>query len=86
MKLTIELELSEEQADALTAYTVEWNGANGTSTNADRLTEDALMPFIAQKVEKAYQDAVRQMGEDARTLPYETRKALIAQVRAQIPD
>lgn len=84
MKITIELELTEEQTDALTSYTTEWNGPNGTSTIVDRLREDAIVPFIATKVENAYVDAVRKMGEDARRLTYEERKALISQVRSKI--
>lgn len=82
--MTITIELSEEQQDALDAYTAEWNGENGKSTVEDRIKEDAIAPFIAGKVNEAYDKAVKQMGEGARQLPYEIRKALIAQVKAQI--
>lgn len=82
--LNIPLNLTEEQQDALADYTVEWNGPSGASTISDRLIEDAIMPFISAKVETAYQAAVRNLGEAARSLPYEQRKALIAEVKQQL--
>lgn len=82
--ITINLSLDDEQHDALQAFTDEWNGENGTSTIADCIKADAIDSFIASKVEAAYHKAVAQLGQDARALPYNTRKQLITQVREQI--
>ena len=40
--ITITLQLNQEQLDALTAFTREWNGPNGTSTVQDRIIADAI--------------------------------------------
>lgn len=84
MKITIEFNLSEEQYDAMAAYTEQWNGESGQSTIAERLAEDAVAPFVASKVAVAYSDAVNRLGEAASSLPYEERKALIEQIESQL--
>lgn len=82
--LTITLDIDDEQLDAITTYTAEWNGPNGTSTKEERIRDDAIRPFIAAKVEAAYSAAVRDLGESARSLTYEQRKAIIAAVKSQM--
>lgn len=82
--ITLTLQLTQEQVDALTAYTVEWNGTNGTSTVQERLIADVLTPFIKTKTDAAYEFAVKRLGEAAKGLSYEQRTALIQQVQQQI--
>lgn len=84
MKITIEFDLNDEQYDAIAAYTSQWNGESGKSTIAERLTEDALAPFVESKVAVAYSDAVNRLGKAASSLPYEERKALIEQIESKI--
>ena len=82
--LTITVQLTQEQVDALTAYTARWNNDTGTSTIADRLRDDAIAPFLKARTEEAYTAAVARLGEAARSLTYAERMALIAQVQQQI--
>ena len=82
--LTITLQLNQEQLDALTAYTTEWNGQNGTATIQDRLIADAINPFIKAKVDAAYDNAIKRLGDAAKGLTYEQRLALIQQLQQQI--
>lgn len=84
MKITIEIDLNEEQYDAVSAYTSEWNGENGKSTISDRITEDAIIPFVISKVSTAYNEAVLRLGQAASSLPYRERKELINQIESQL--
>ena len=82
--MTLTLELDKEQQDALTAYTAEWNGPNGTATIEDRIIADAIMPFVKGKVDAAYALSVSRIGDAAKNLSYDARLALIAQVETSI--
>jgi hypothetical protein len=82
--ITITVPLTQEQVDALDAYTAKWNNGTGTSTIADRIRDDAVAPFLKARTEEAYTAAVARLGEAARSLSYAERMALISQVQQQI--
>lgn len=80
--ITITLTLDAEQSEALAAYVAEWNGEKGTATAVELVRDKAVVPFIQHLVDAAYTKAVQRLGEQAKKLPYEQRKALIQQVEA----
>lgn len=82
--ITITLQLNQEQIDALTDYTTEWNGKNGASTVQDRILADVIQPWIKTRTDASYAAAVKNLGEAAKGLSYTERTALIQQVRAAI--
>ena len=79
--VTITLQLTQEQLDALTDYASTWNGANGTSTIADRVNADVIQPWVKTKTDAAYDAAVKALGEAAKGLSYAERNAIIQQVQ-----
>jgi hypothetical protein len=85
--LTIHLPLTQEQRDSVEKQLQIVNAANAKLTpplppiTAEVFLQDALAAAVQSWVRTDYESAVKQLGEDAAKLDYQTRKALIQQVK-----
>lgn len=82
--ITVTVPVTQEQLDAITAYTSAWNNGTGTSTVADRIRDDVIAPWLKSQTDAAYTAAVARLGEAAKGLSYAERLALIQQVTQQV--
>lgn len=85
--MTINLTLNQEQTDALNTNVAEVNATRAAATPPqDALTAESFLSTCLESavngwVREAYDNAVKQLGVDAKKLDYATRKALIQQVK-----
>lgn len=78
--MTITLDLSEEQSNALaSAATVA-----GRESAQDWLLNNIIIPAVNYETEQAYKQALIELGEAARGLSYEQRKQIMADVAQKI--
>jgi hypothetical protein len=83
--MNIQLNLTEEETDALVIKTAAFNAhINGTLTPEQYLIEEVIGSAVKLMVSEAYNAAVQRLGVTASGLPYAARKALIAQVEAAV--
>jgi hypothetical protein len=83
--MNLTLNLSEEETDALAIKTAAFNASLQVSfTPTQYLTEEVIGTAVKQMVSEAYSAAVQRLGVTASSLPYEARKALIAQVESAV--
>lgn len=85
--MTIEINLTTEQSDALNGVITSANA--GLAEGATPYTQGSYLAMLLTKAvesyaKTAYEASLRRLGEGAAALPYETRRALIAQVEAQL--
>jgi len=78
--MIINIEVTEEQRAAIAANAAE----NGSSASEEIWLGEFLLSRIEEWKEQSYNRSVAQLGEEARPLPYETRQALVANVRSMI--
>lgn len=84
--MNIELTLNEEQTDALQLRVDSHNAANPEDiVDAAELIKRRVMAGIDEDVATDYQMALKRLGDAAASLSYPDRKALMAQVAAQLP-
>lgn len=76
--MTLEITLTEEQSDCLSDVATE----QGVTPEA--FCVDLIMSTVRNITENAYDKSVSGLGAAAQALPYAARKALIAQVAAQL--
>lgn len=84
MNLTINFSLDTEEADCLTDVVNARNVASGTELTIGQHLAEICMAEVIRYKSSAYESSVARLGEAAAALPYENRKALIAQVAAQL--
>lgn len=84
MNYSLTIELTQEQNDALLATAAEMNAAGGSTTPEALLRENGTN-FVNQRVQHYYEAAMKRLGTAAAVMPYDQRKALIAQVESQLP-
>lgn len=81
--MNITIDLTTEQSDALDSVVCKANESLGEN-DKPHTQESYLTRIVVSAVESytrtAYDEAVRRLGENAAKLPYEARRALIAQV------
>jgi hypothetical protein len=83
--MILTLNLTEEETDALAIKTAAFNASLQVSfTPTQYLTEEVIGTAVKQMVSEAYTAAVQRLGVTASSLPYEARKALIAQVESAV--
>ena len=83
--MTLELNLTDEETDALAIKTAAFNASIKVDfTPTQYLVEEVIGAAIKQMVTEAYNAAVQRLGVTASSLPYASRKALIAQVEAAV--
>ena len=83
--MILELNLTDEETDALAVKTVAFNASLQVSfTPTQYLVEEVIGNAVKQMVAEAYNAAVQRLGVTASGLPYASRKALIAQVEAAV--
>lgn len=85
--MTIEINLNEEQTDALNTVVSAANatiGDGGTPWTPQTYLEDRLFSAIHSYVNQAYNASVASLGEAAAQMSYEDRKALISQIKESI--
>ena len=83
MNLAINLSLDTEEADCLTDV-VNARNASGTEVTIEQHLAEICMAEVLRYKAAAYETSVAGLGAAARALPYADRKALIAQVAAQL--
>lgn len=76
--MTLEIELTEEQEDCLNDVATE----QGVTPEA--FCVELVMATVRNITKNAYDKSVSGLGAAAQALPYADRKALIAQVAAQL--
>lgn len=79
--MNLTLDLNQEQLDAIQLRA---DAATPSLTSA-ALLEQLVTGQVNAWVQDDFNNAVRQLGDAARQMPYDDRKALIAQVAASIP-
>ena len=84
MNLAINLSLDTEEADCLTDVVNARNVASGTEVTIEQHLQEICMAEVLRYKAAAYETSVAGLGAAARALPYADRKALIAQVAAQL--
>jgi hypothetical protein len=83
--MNLTLNLTEEETDALAIKTAAFNASLQVSfTPTQYLIEEVIGSAVKQMVIEAYNAAVQRLGVTASSLPYEARKALIAQVESAV--
>ena len=83
--MTIDLNLTDEETDALAIKTAAFNASLQVSfTPTQYLVEEVIGTAVKQMVTEAYNAALQRLGVTAAPLPYSARKALIAQVEAAV--
>jgi hypothetical protein len=83
--MNLTLNLTEEETDALTLKTAAFNASLQVSfTPTQYLVEEVIGTAVKQMVTEAYNAAVQRLGVTASSLPYEARKALIAQIESAV--
>jgi hypothetical protein len=83
--MILTLNLTEEETDALAIKTAAFNASLQVSfTPTQYLVEEVIGSAVKQMVTEAYNAAVQRLGVTASSLPYEARKALIAQVESAV--
>lgn len=85
--MTIEINLNEEQADALNAAVSAANATLGKDDEpftAETYLSDRLLKAANSYVEQAYNASVARLGAAAAQLDYQARKALISQIETSI--
>lgn len=83
--MNLTLNLSDEETDALAIKTAAFNAALQVSfTPTQYLVDEVIGTAVKQMVSEAYSAAVQRLGVTASSLPYEARKALIAQVESAV--
>ena len=83
--MILELNLTDEETDALAVKTVAFNASLQVSfTPTQYLIEEIIGAAIKSMVAEAYNAAVQRLGVTASNLPYASRKALIAQVESAV--
>jgi hypothetical protein len=83
--MNLTLNLTDEETDALTLKTAAFNASLQVSfTPTQYLVEEVIGNAVKQMVTEAYNAAVQRLGVTASSLPYEARKALIAQVESAV--
>ena len=79
--MTLEITTTDEEENAITGARLSFEKIN--LTNAEWLAE-----ILAEKVKawtaEAYNRSVAELGNAARSLPYETRQALISNVKSML--
>jgi hypothetical protein len=79
--MTLELNLTDEETDALAIKTAAFNASLQVSfTPTQYLVEEVIGTAVKQMVTEAYNADVQRLAG----LPYASRKALIAQVEAAV--
>ena len=83
--MILELNLTDEETDALAIKTASFNASLQVNfTPTQYLIEEVIGTAIKSMVAEAYNAAVQRLGVTASNLPYASRKALIAQVEAAV--
>ena len=83
--MTLELNLTDEETDALAIKTAAFNASIKVDfTPQQYLVEEVIGSAVKLMVSEAYNAAVQRLGVTASGLPYAARKALIAQVEAAV--
>lgn len=82
--MTLDINLTDEEQDALTAVVAARNAASGTSVTAEQHLSEVVQVALNEYTAAAYEQSVRDLGAAARGLPYEERKQITAAVRAQV--
>lgn len=83
--MTITLDLSEEQQDALDAAVSALNERDGISVTQEQyITQFGVNALLDSLTQSAYQVSVARLGAAASGLDYTKRKALIAQIESQL--
>jgi hypothetical protein len=83
--MNLTLNLTDEETDALAIKTAAFNASLQVSfTPTQYLVEEVIGTAVKQMVTEAYNAAVQRLGVTASSLPYEARKALIAQVESAV--
>lgn len=80
---SIDITLNEEQQDALLATVEEINTNGGSATQESYLAENGINA-VNVRVSHYYNAAMNRLGTAAGVLPYDQRKALIAQIESSI--
>ena len=79
--MTLELDTTPEEENAITAARLSFE-------KPDLTNEEWLAEILAEKVKgwtaEAYDRSVAELGNAARSLPYETRQALISNVKSML--
>lgn len=82
--MNITLTLDQEEIDCLADAVAARNAAAGTSVTTEQHLAEICMAEVIRYKTAAYESSVASLGDAARGLPYDDRKALIAQVAAQL--
>lgn len=85
--MTIEIELNEEQSDALSAVVSATNASLGKDDEpftVETYLLDRLIKAVNSYVKQAYDISVVRLGEAAAHLDYQTRKTLISKIETSI--
>ncbi len=82
--MNITIELDQEESDCLADVVAARNAASGTLVTAEQHLAEICMAEVLRYKSAAYETSVAGLGAAARGLPYADRKALIAQVAAQL--
>jgi hypothetical protein len=83
--MILTLNLTDEETDALAIKTAAFNASLQVSfTPTQYLVDEVIGTAVKQMVTEAYNAAVQRLGVTASSLPYEARKALIAQVESAV--
>ena len=83
--MTLELNLTDEETDALAIKTAAFNASLQVSfTPTQYLVEEVIGTAIKSMVAEAYNARLQRLGTTASNLPYAEQKALFAQVEAAV--
>lgn len=86
MKLNLELDLNQEQADALQSRVDHFNAGSGKPplTITQWLTDNHIGDEVTRLVREQYDRAVALISEGAKSLPYDQRTSLIASIASAV--
>ena len=83
--MKIQIELTPEQENALKLVVDDRNSRSGTDISQEEHLTEILQAEILRYTDAAYENSGRKFIEGFRTLPYETRQAIITDLEQQLP-
>ena len=82
--MNITITLNAEQQGALDDLVAAYNANRDEPVTATAYLQTVLLDIVDNRVRRNYDDAVERLKAAAKTLPYEQRNSLIAQVESAV--